>query len=212
MKLLKDVWMTLWRAFLAGICISIGGTVLLSLRDGSAAGNIAGALLFSLGLLTIVTRSLNLFTGKVGDLLRNPPSYLGTLALVWSGNIAGTVVCGNLLRFTRVGDKLSETARTMCEVKLADAPLSILILSFFCGILMYIAVNGYRRMSDSSARTLIVILPVAVFILCGFEHVIANMYYFSVAGVWGARTILYLLLMTAGNAAGSVCFGLFDRE
>ena len=43
-----------------------------------------------------------------------------------------------------------------------------------------------------------------VFILCGFEHCVANMYYFTMGGAWSGRAVLYLLVMTVGNAAGGV--------
>ena len=43
-----------------------------------------------------------------------------------------------------------------------------------------------------------------VFILCGFEHCVANMYYFTMGGAWSGRAILYLLVMTLGNAVGGV--------
>ncbi len=45
---------------------------------------------------------------------------------------------------------------------------------------------------------------VCVFILCGFEHCVANMYYFTMGGAWSGRAVLYLLVMTVGNAAGGV--------
>ena len=51
-----------------------------------------------------------------------------------------------------------------------------------------------------------VFLCVMVFILSGFEHCIANMYYFSVAGVWSKDTFLLILLMTLGNSIGGNFF------
>ncbi len=54
-------------------------------------------------------------------------------------------------------------------------------------------------------------LGVMVFILCGFEHCVANMYYFSVAGMWSGKTLLYLLVMTLGNAVGGVVFPVIRR-
>ncbi|MBE6996248.1 MAG: formate/nitrite transporter family protein, partial [Ruminococcaceae bacterium] len=48
----------------------------------------------------------------------------------------------------------------------------------------------------------------SVFILCGFEHCVANMFYFSVANVWSAKTVLYLLVMSVGNAVGGVLIPL----
>ena len=196
-------------AFAAGICISIGGTVLLSLRDGSTVGGVCGALLFSLGLLTIVTRSLNLFTGKVGYVFSNKPSYLADLVLIWFGNFAGTALAGSFLRFTRIAQVISERADVMCRAKLDDSPVSIFILSVFCGMLMFIAVDGYKKLSGVLAA-LIVLLPVAVFILCGFEHVVANMFYFAISGIWNKKVFAYLAVMTLGNSAGSIVFALLD--
>ena len=88
--------------------------------------------------------------------------------------------CGNgsgsgLLSQTRIGGNIRERAAALCQTKLSDSLASILILAFFCGILMYVAVEGFR----SGGNPLIVIFSVSVFILCGFEHCIANMFYFS---------------------------------
>ena len=43
-----------------------------------------------------------------------------------------------------------------------------------------------------------------VFILSGFEHCIANMFYFTLAEVWSVKALGYLAVMTAGNAAGGI--------
>ena len=50
-----------------------------------------------------------------------------------------------------------------------------------------------------------------VFILCGFEHCVANMFYFTVGRAWSGKAVLYLLIMTAGNAAGGVSLPLLRR-
>ena len=52
------------------------------------------------------------------------------------------------------------------------------------------------------------LLPIAAFVACGFEHCVANMYYFSMAGMWSGKALLYILVMTLGNAAGGVLFPL----
>ena len=77
-------------AELAGICIGLGGTVFLRVKDLFAGANIVGALLFSIGLFAICTRGYNLFTGKACYLFDNKPSYLITLAVIWVGNLVGT--------------------------------------------------------------------------------------------------------------------------
>ena len=51
---------------------------------------------------------------------------------------------------------------------------------------------------------LAIFLPVVVFILSGYEHCIANMFYFTVAKVWSLNTVVYLLVMTLGNAVGGM--------
>ena len=95
---------------------------------------------------------------------------------------------------------IRENAVGICETKLADGPLSIFLLAIFCGILMYIAVDGFREKENP----LILFICVSVFILSGFEHCIANMFYFSIAGAWSLKTIVYLIIMTLGNSLGGV--------
>ena len=44
---------------------------------------------------------------------------------------------------------------------------------------------------------------VPVFILAGFEHSIANMFYLSLAGEWGADALRITAIALVGNAIGS---------
>lgn len=194
----KSYWETLLKAFLAGTAIGIGGTVYLSVEN-----KLLGAFLFAIGLFIIFSFGFNLYTGKIGYLIGSPPSYLIDLAFIWLGNLLGTYFVGMTLRMTRALEKLSQTARGLCETKLADSPLSIVVLAFFCGLLMYIAAENYRSGKSPLQQHLAVFLPVMVFILSGFEHCVANMYYFSVAGMWGPKAFGYMGLMTLGNSLGA---------
>ena len=180
----------------AGLAIAIGGTIYLTVEH-----TVIGALLFTVGLYTIVLNGLYLFTGKVGYLAteQNKGSYIVTLIVTWFGNLAGTFIGGFVFRRTRISG-ISERAAGLCEVKLSDSLISIFILSVFCGILMYVAVDGYKN----SKQPLILFTCVGVFILCGFEHCIANMFYFTIAGAWSIRTVEYLMLMTVGNTVGGL--------
>ena len=65
-------------------------------------------------------------------------------------------------------------------------------------------VEGYRSNPHELGKYLALFFGVCVFILCGFEHCVANMYYFTMGGAWSGRAILYLLVMTLGNAVGGV--------
>ena len=96
----------------------------------------------------------------------------------------------------------------MCQTKLDDSLLSIFILSVLCNILMFIAVDGFKNNPHEIGKYIGIFLGVTVFILCGFEHCVANMFYFSAANVWGGRALLYMLVMTLGNACGGVIIPL----
>ena len=191
----------------AGIMIAIGGTVFLSLEN-----KVIGAIFFSIGLFMILTNGFNLYTGKVGYILENDYKYLIEVFVTIIGNFIGTNLVGYILKLTRIYPEISEKAQAMCNIKLDDTPLSIWILSIFCGILMYLAVNGFKMGSSPLEKNLSVFLGVIVFILCGFEHSIANMFYFSVAGMWSVKAFDYLLVMILGNAIGGILIPLFQKQ
>ena len=190
---------------LGGVCIGIGGVVFLSCDS-----KIAGALFFCLGLFTICTFGFNLFTGKVGYIFDNPLPYTGFVLSVWLGNLVGTGLVGYAVRATRIVS-IADKAAALCRTKLDDSLLSIFILSVFCNILMFIAVDGFKNNPHELGKYLGIFLGVSVFILAGFEHCVANMFYFSVANVWSGKAALYMLVMTVGNACGGVIVPLFRR-
>lgn len=191
------------KAAAAGITIGIGGAVYLTLEN-----RVIGAVLFGVGLYTIVLNGLFLYTGKVGYLIsaKDKKAYILQLIFTWLGNFAGTALAAAAISATRIRN-LGRTAEVICKTKLADTPHSILILAVFCGILMYAAVDGFRE----KGNPLILFFCVTVFILCGFEHCIANMFYFSLAGAWSLRAIIYLLLMTLGNSVGGILLPLVKK-
>lgn len=184
-------------AVLAGICISIGGWVFLSVDN-----KIIGSALFTTGLFTVCTFGYNLFTGKVCYVFDNDGKYALDLPLIWLGNLAGTYITAALLHQTRVSEVLTAKAIEICDVKLGDNLMSIFILACFCNLMIFIAVDGYRNNPHEIGKYLSIFFGVMVFILCGFEHCVANMFYFSVAGVWSLRTVGYLIIMTLGNSVG----------
>ena len=178
--------------------IAIGGTVFLSIEN-----KVIGASLFSIGLFGVLIYNLNLYTGKIGYLITNfNLKYIKELIITLIGNFIGVCGVGFILRYTRIYDKIYEKSLILANTKLNDNILSIFILSIFCGLLMYYAVNGFKKQTDFG-KYLVVYLGVAVFILCGFEHCIANMYYFSVADIWSLKTLGYTGIMVLGNSLGS---------
>ena len=199
---MKNIINILVRAFLTGIAIGIGGAVFLSCES-----KVVGAFLFGTGLFTILTFGFYLYTGKVGYIVENKPEYIGEVALIWLGNLIGTFVSARLLLLTRVAGIASKAA-SMCEVKMNDSLVSLFVLAIFCGMLMFIAADGYKKISHETGKCLAIFLPVMAFILSGFEHCIANMFYFSLADAWTVKSFGYLLVMTLGNAAGGMLIPL----
>ena len=125
-------------AILAGLFIGIAGTVCMAVPDP-----VMGAFLFGFGLLTIVSYGFKLYTGAIGYLAvqgKNTPRYLLELFLIWTGNLAGCFAVGQLVRQTRSFPAFAERVSAVCAAKAGDSVTSWLILSFFCGILMYTAV------------------------------------------------------------------------
>lgn len=193
------------KSILAGLMIGLGGIICLSLDN-----KIIGAFLFSIGLFMIVTYKFNLFTGKVGYLITKEVKIKESLIILF-GNFIGTFILGYAIRYTRISSKIIQNAQTIVDIKLNDNLISILILSICCGLLMYLCVNGYKVFEHQVAKYLGVFLAVTVFILSGFEHCIANMFYFSVANAWTTKTLLYILIMIIGNTLGSFIIPLANK-
>lgn len=193
---------TFINAVLGGACIAFGGIAFLSIEN-----KVTGAVFFTLGLFTIVTNGLNLFTGKVCYVFENKPGYIIDVVLIWLGNFVGTFLTARLASLTRIA-AIAERAAALCRTKLDDNLLSIFILALFCNIFIYIAVDGFKNNEHQLGKYLALVFGVAGFILCGFEHCVANMFYFSMADMWSGQSFIYLLVMTAGNVAGGVIFPL----
>lgn len=190
---------TFINAVLAGIMISIGGTVYLACDN-----KVCGALLFTVGLLTICVYRLALFTGKIGYIFQRKPVYLIECAVTWVGNLCGTVLTGAVVAYVK--PDFAKAASTLVSNKQAQMPLTTIILGIFCGLLMYIAVDNFNQSDHQLGKYIGLFLCVSVFILAGFEHSIADMYYFSVAEgipILTGKGFMYIILVSIGNLIGS---------
>ena len=197
---------TLIGGMLAGISIAIGGTVFLSLDN-----KVLGAVFFTVGLFAVCTFGFHLYTGKVCAVFDQDRSYALRLPLIWLGNLAGAFLTAAAERATRIGPALAEKAQALCDVKLNDGIVSIFLLSVFCNMLIWLAVEGYRNNPHPAGKYLSLFFGVTVFILCGFEHCVANMYYISAAGMWSWKALGWILVMTLGNSVGGVFFPLMRK-
>ena len=203
---IKENISVLSKGIYAGIMIGIGGTIYLSVSN-----QVVGAILFAIGLLTICVYKMNLYTGMIGYILENKLGYLKTLILTLLGNFIGTLITAYLVLNTRIAS-IGIRAKEISMIKINDSYLSLFILSVFCGILMYIAVNNFKKGEDSIIKYLSIFICVVVFILCGFEHCIANMYYISLAQVWSFKSAISMLFMVLGNSFGAIILSLFSNK
>ena len=204
---MKKFLFDLLGAFCAGAMIAIGAIVYLSCES-----KVVGAFLFAVGLMAICQFGMNLFTGKIGYTVYKGDSVIkkiGFMLTVWIGNFIGTLSFGSLFALTK--GAVVEKARTLCENKLASGFILPLILGIFCGILMFIAVDVYKR-NEGIAKFLGIFICVPVFILSGFEHSIADMAYFALCGkLLSPAALLFLFAVTVGNTVGGMIIPAYLR-
>lgn len=200
----KDFWFESLKEFLlsilAGMSISFGCIAFLS--SGS---KIVGALFFVVGLFIILNFSFSLFTGKVCYALDQKPSYILRLVWVWIGNIVGAIFMALMVNATRLVNLL-DAATTIVNTKLNDSLLSLFFLGVFCNMLIFLAVYGYKNFENILAKMVALFFGVSVFVLCGFEHCIADAFYFAFAGAYTFKTLLVLCVITLGNVVGGLFF------
>lgn len=179
----------------AGIFIAIGAAAYLSVDS-----KVLGAALFAFGLLTVILQKYSLFTGKIGYVskIADVPS----LAFMLFKNIAGAAAVGILSSMA-----VSANAAELVKTKLSKPLPDVFVAAVFCGILIYAAVELFSK----EKHPLLVIMPIMIFILCGFEHCIANAFYFAAAGVFSLRALLFMLVCIAGNTVGSIAVHLAER-
>ena len=181
-------------SFAAGVFIGIGGSVFLSCDN-----KYIGAVLFAVALLTICNLRLYLFTGKIGYLaISHTKADVLDVVITLIGNFAGTLFAGLLVSYAKPA--LMEKAISLCSGKLQLQALPTLVLAFFCGILMYTAVAIYKEKQSVWG----IFFCVPVFILSGFEHSIADMFYFFTARMFTAEVFLFLAIVVLGNTLGGI--------
>ena len=202
---MKEYWKAYLAGILAGFSIGLGCIVYLSIDD-----KIIGSALFTIGLFTICTMGLNLYTGKVCYVFDNEIAYALRLPFIWLGNLTGTGLAAGCISMTRNAG-IAEKAKALCEVKLADGFVSLFFLGLLCNIIIYLAVEGYARNPHEVGKYLSLFFGVMVFILAGTEHCVADMCYFWMSG-WSGRAIASILVITLGNSVSGVLFPLLRRQ
>lgn len=186
------------KAILAGFCISIGCIVNLKV------GGVAGAVLFSFGLLTVVHYGYLLYTGKAGFFDRKHDKRF--LLMVLTGNIVGCALFAMMARYAT--PEIVENATTIFQSRLHKGPAVCFFLAIGCGFIMTVAVRWGRE-----KQYLPLLFGVPVFILCGFAHSIADAFYFLLqpaADLLQWNVALIYLAEVVGNLVGCNIYRLID--
>lgn len=190
------------KSFLAGMMIGIGGLAYI------VTGN---PWVFPIGLLVVCAFDFSLFTGKICYLEYSPAAFL----MMWFFNLIGAIIFGLLCRVAK--PNLIERAAEISENKLLESVPQIAILAFFCNVMIFLAVEFWRKRKvydyamfsiGDTGGFMGLIFSTAVFVICGFEHCVANAFYFSFAGVNPITALCFLLVNTCFNAIG----GILARE
>lgn len=195
-------------AFLAGCCIVFGATCfLVCAAQGSFLLKLIGSFMFGIGLFTIIHFKFWLYTGKVGYVLDNKPKYILDLLVCLCGNLIGVIVLSSILKSTYIiNDSIVEFCKNLVNNKQNEAWYEIIILASLCGVMIYLAVEGHKKVEYPLGKVLFAFMPISLFILCGFEHVVANACYYTYAGIFSFKALLWFILMAIGNALGSILF------
>lgn len=185
----------------AGILIAVGGSVFLACDN-----KYIGAVLFSVALLCICYLGYYLFTGKIGYLAHNhSKKNISALAVGLFVNLIITFLLGIIIRFALPA--LSENALAMCTVKLQQPFIVTFIRGIFCGILMYLAVQIFKEKKTPVG----ILFCIPVFILSGFEHSVADMFYFGMSGIFSVNILSFELAAVIGNSVGSLILPILSK-
>lgn len=229
---------------MAGAFIAFGGAASSVAAHGVAdvglARSIAGAI-FPVGLMLVVFTGSELFTGNslmimaVIDKKITLLKMIRNLVVVYFANFIGALIIDVLVflsgQFDFSDGGLGAYTIKVALAKTSIAPVTAVISGILCNILVCLAIVLAGTAKDSIGRIFGIFFPIAAFVVCGFEHCVANMFYIP-AGMLAATNTAYvqkaqelygitaqqcsslthfagtesLLFVTIGNIIGGVLF------
>lgn len=205
-------------AVLAGMFIALAGVgcATSGYLLGGGAGKVVGACVFPAGLAMVVFAGAELFTGnslmllgvmsgqlRLSRLLRN-------WGLAYAGNLLGALLVAYLAyRASALSDgRLNEAMSALCQSKVSMPFFGAFARGVLCNFLVCMAVLMALSAESASGKVMAVFFPIMLFVLCGFEHSVANMYYLPAGMLAGSGAtvgdalVYNLLPVTLGNVAG----------
>ncbi|MCI9157124.1 MAG: formate/nitrite transporter family protein [Lawsonibacter sp.] len=174
-------------AILAGFFIASGAvaasTASYGLENASVARVVSG-LLFPFGLIMVIVTGAELFTGNcliTISLLEKKASLAGmarNLVIVYLGNFVGAALLAAAVAYsgfsnTDLAAYAIRTAANKCALPFGRA----VVLGILCNILVCAGVMCSLCAKSLPGRAIGAFVPVSFFVIGGFEHCVANMYY-----------------------------------
>jgi formate transporter len=206
---------------LAGAFIGLGALVFtLVASDASlsfAASRLLGGLAFSLGLVLVTVAGAELFTGNNLIAMAWASGQVGSLALlrnwalVCSANLVGAVGLALLAWLSGQGGlNQGDVGRAAVRIALAKAELpwgEAFFRGVLCNVLVCMAVWMAMAGRSVTDKAVAIVFPITAFVAAGFEHSIANLYFFPLAMLLGAPLagadmVRNLVSVIAGNLVG----------
>lgn len=227
-KVNLSIYKTILLGFLAGVFIGFAGiasTTASSTIASPSAAKLLGAVVFPAGMAMVLIAGSELFTGNnliiIAVLERKVTlaKMLKNWFFVYLGNFLGAAFVAVLVVYGHTPDLFGgNLAQSIVNAGKARTDLAFsesLLRGILCNVLVCIAVWMSFAAKEVSGKLLTSFWPVFVFVLCGFEHSIADMY-FGVAALlaapeygiaaegltWGRFLIGSLLPVTLGNIIG----------
>ena len=208
----SSIFIAILKGILAGLAIAFGGFlfILSTTYIEGEAGKIVGALLFPIGLLLVCSFSLFLFTGKIGLIFeeKQTKEFYISLPLMLIGNAIGAIGFGYILFFifkdTQVGVRALAVSASRLGFDNFGNYLSCFVKSALCGLCVYLAVKAFAFDRLKPVGIILLFVFIFLFVFAGFEHCIANMYYFSMSNSWGLNAFIDLILCILGNIVGTI--------
>ena len=206
---------------LAGAFIGLGAlmfTVIASDASlGFAASRLLGGLVFSLGLILVIVAGAELFTGNNLIAMAWASGQVSTAellrhwALVCAANLVGAVGLAGLVWLSgHASMNDGAVGRAAVRIALAKAELpwaEAFFRGVLCNVLVCMAVWMAMAGRSVTDKAVAIVFPITAFVAAGFEHSIANMYFFPLAMLLGAPLTAAdmarnLLPVIAGNIVG----------
>ena len=210
-------------AVLAGMFIALAGVG--STIANVNAGKMAGACVFPTGLAMVILAGSELFTGDnlmIVSFLQKRIT-LGKMAavllIVYIGNLIGGLLVAAVAAGAGTLDAVADAAAATASAKMALRFDQALLRGFACNVLVCIAVWMAAAAKEPAGKVLGLFLPIMLFVLCGYEHCVADMYYIpagwfvgmrgaaATTGGIGAFLFRCLLPVTIGNMIGGMGVG-----